>query len=145
MIKSSKLLSLKTNASHYLTATDEYPIMFVIAALTKGTSKFTGISELANKESNRILEMKRILIKIGVKCKSTVDSMTIYGGKNFIKKNSFLKVRSVNDHRIAMACAILALSTGVKMSISGFETVKTSSPSFLKIIKKLGGTYEIKK
>ena len=27
----------------------------------------------------------------------------------------------------------------------GFETVNTSSPSFLKIIKKLGGKYEIKK
>ena len=33
----------------------------------------------------------------------------------------------------------------VKIIINGFETVKTSSPSFLKIIKKLGGTYEIKK
>ena len=145
LIKSSKLISLKTNASHYLTATDEYPIMFVIAALTKGTSKFSGISELANKESNRIIEMKKILIKIGIKCKSSNNSMTIYGGRNFIKKNNFLKVKSVNDHRIAMACAILALSTGVKIIINGFETVKTSSPSFLKIIKKLGGTYEIKK
>ena len=89
--------------------------------------------------------MKKILIKIGIKCKSSNNSMTIYGGRNFIKKNNFLKVKSVNDHRIAMACAILALSTGVKIIINGFETVKTSSPSFLKIIKKLGGTYEIKK
>ena len=55
--------------------------MFVIAALTKGTSKFSGISELANKETNRIIEMKKILIKIGIKCKSSKNSMTIYGGK----------------------------------------------------------------
>ena len=52
---------LRTNFSHYLTATDEYPIMFVIAALTNGISKFYGIAELANKESNRILEMKKII------------------------------------------------------------------------------------
>ena len=37
-----------------LNSTDEYPILFVIAALTKGVSIFKGISDLANKESNRI-------------------------------------------------------------------------------------------
>ena len=71
--------------------------------------------------------------------------MTIYGRRNFIKKKSKLKVKSFNDHRIAMASSVLALCTGTKIIINGFETVKTSSPSFLKIIKKLGGKYEIKK
>ena len=37
-----------------LLQTDEYPILFVIAALTKGTSVFRGIENLANKESNRL-------------------------------------------------------------------------------------------
>ena len=32
--------------------------------LTKGISKFRGISDLANKESNRIIEMKKILDQI---------------------------------------------------------------------------------
>ena len=44
-----------------------------------------------------------------------------------------------------MSCAILALSTGIKLLIKGFETVNTSSPSFLKIIKTLGGKFEVKK
>ena len=145
IIKSGKIKSLKTNSTHYLTATDEYPLMFVIAALTDGTSKFLGIGELANKESNRIVEMKKILTKIGVKCKSTKNSMTIYGKRNFVKKNRFFKINSLNDHRIAMACAVLALCSGIKIKINGFETVNTSSPSFLQIIKKLGGKYEIKK
>ena len=145
IIKSSKINSLKTNATHYLTATDEYPIMFVIAALSKGTSKFLGIGELANKESNRILEMQKILRKVGIKCKSSKNSMTIHGGKKFIKSNKLLKIDSLNDHRIAMSCVVLALCAGIKIVINGFETVKTSSPSFLEIIKKLGGKYEIKK
>ena len=145
LIKSSKINFLRTNFSHYLTATDEYPIMFVIAAFLKGTSKFTGIGELANKESNRIIEMKKILVKLGVKCKSSSNSITINGGKSFIKRNNFLKINSLNDHRIAMSCVVLALCAGLKIIISGFETVNTSSPSFLKIVKKLGGKYEIKK
>ena len=57
--------------------------MFIIAALTPGISVFKGIKDLANKESNRIEEMKKILIQIGIKCKSKKDEMKIYG----IKKN----------------------------------------------------------
>ena len=44
--------------------------------------------------------------------------------ENLFKKNNFLKVKSVNDHRIAMACAILALSTGVKIIINGCSYLK---------------------
>ena len=38
-----------------------------MAALTKGTSVFKGISDLANKESNRITEMQKILNQINIK------------------------------------------------------------------------------
>jgi 5-enolpyruvylshikimate-3-phosphate synthase len=44
-----------------------------------------------------------------------------------------------------MSTVILALITGIKTKINNFETVNTSAPSFLKIIKLLGGKYEIKK
>ena len=39
--------------------TDEYPILFIMAGLIKGTSIFKGINDLTNKESNRILEMQK--------------------------------------------------------------------------------------
>ena len=60
---------------------DELPILFIIAALTKGVSKFKNIGDLKNKESNRLLESKKILVQAGVKCKITKDAMTIYGKK----------------------------------------------------------------
>ena len=44
-----------------------------------------------------------------------------------------------------MSAQILALITGVKTKISNFETVYTSAPSFLKIVKSLGGKFEIQK
>jgi 5-enolpyruvylshikimate-3-phosphate synthase len=40
-----------------------------------------------------------------------------------------------------MSSFILSVLTGVKTKIIGFETVFTSSPSFLKIIKSLGAKY----
>ena len=117
----------------------------MIAALTKGTSTFKGIEELANKESNRIEEMKKILIQIGVKCKSNKKEMKIFGAPEVKKNSAKIKVPNLGDHRICMSVVILSLATGIKSEIKNFETVRTSSPSFLEIIKSLGGKFEIKK
>ena len=144
-IKSSKLKPIKASPVYYVSATDEYPILFIIAALTKGKSIFRGIEDLANKESNRIEEMKKILIQIGVKCKSNKNEMEIFGNSQIKKNNTKIKIPNLGDHRICMSAMFLSLVTGLKAEIKNFETVKTSSPSFLEIIKSLGGKFEIKK
>ena len=144
-IKSSKLKPLKASSLYYVSATDEYPILFVIAALTKGTSIFKGVKDLANKESNRIKEMEKILTQIGVKCKSNQNEMKIFGTTKLKNIRGKIKIPNLGDHRICMSAVILSMVTGIKAEIKNFETVKTSSPSFLKIIKSLGGKFEIKK
>ena len=104
-----------------------------------------GIGDLANKESNRIKEMQKILNQIGIKSIASKNEMKIYG-KNYVKdKNKKIIVPNLGDHRICMSAVILSLITGVKTKINNFETVKTSSPSFLKIIKFLGGKFKIEK
>ena len=40
---------------------------------------------------------------------------------------------------------LFALIIGIKTKINNFETVFTSSPSFLKIMKDLGAKFEIQK
>ena len=143
-VQSSKIKTINASPDFYVSATDEYPILFVIAALTKGTSIFKGIKDLANKESNRIEEMKKILNQVGIKCKSSKDEIKIFG-QTSIKKVKEIKVPNLGDHRICMSTVILSLVTGIKAEIKNFETVRTSSPSFLDIIKSLGGKFEIKK
>ena len=64
---------------------------------------------------------------------------------NVLKKAKKLKVPNLGDHRICMSVQILSLITGIKTEIKNFETVYTSSPSFLKIIRSLGGNFEIKR
>lgn len=144
-IQSSKLKSINANSNYYVSATDEYPVLFVIAALTKGVSVFKGIKDLANKESNRIEEMKKIFKQVGVNCRSTKNEMKIFGQANIKKTKTTIKVPNLGDHRICMSAVILSLATGIKAEIKNFETVRTSSPSFLQIIKLLGGKFEIKK
>ena len=143
-IKSCKIKPLKATKEYYVKATDEYPILFVIAGLTKGLSIFKGIGDLANKESNRITEMQKILRQIGIKTVANQNEIKIYGKDNIKIKNKTINVPNLGDHRICMASLILSLLLGIKIKINSFETVYTSSPSFLKIVKSLGGNYEIK-
>ena len=145
-VKSGKLKRpILSPINFYEKTTDEFPILFCIAALTKGVSTFKGISDLANKESNRITEMQKILKQIGIKSIIKKDNIRIYGKSLLEIKNKKISVPNLGDHRICMSAAILSLVTGIKSKIDNFETVKTSSPNFLNIIKFLGAKYEIKK
>ena len=137
-IKSCVIKPIKAPQEYYVNSTDEYPILFVIAALTKGKSVFKGIEDLANKESNRIKEMQKILKQIGVKTVYSNNEIKIFG-KGMIKASSKkINVPKLGDHRICMSAFILGILTGAKTTIKNFETVNTSSPSFLKIMKILG-------
>ena len=63
--------------------------------------------------------------------------------KKVLKKK--IVVGNLGDHRIAMCAFILGILTNSKTNIKNFETVFTSSPSFLKIMKSIGAKFEIKK
>ncbi len=144
-VYSSKLKPLISKSKEFSTMVDEFPILFVIASLIPGTSIFNGIGDLANKESNRILEMKKILKRINIYCEYKSDQLKVKGLSNINVKNKKIVIPNLHDHRICMSTTILSLLTGVNSEIKNFETVRTSSPSFLKIIKFLGAKYEIKK
>ncbi len=144
-IKSCKLKKLTASKEYYVNSTDEYPILFVIAALIRGTSTFKGIKDLANKESNRIKEMQKILKQIGVKSVSTENQIRIFGKGMIEANNKKILVPNLGDHRICMSAFVLAILTRAKVKIKNFETVFTSSPSFLSIMKNLGAKFETQK
>ena len=145
IIQSSKMRSINASRKYYVNSTDEYPILFVIAALTKGISVFKGIADLANKESNRIKEMQKIIKQVGIKSVSKNNELKIYGKDILEIKGKKIIVPSLGDHRICMSSFILAILIGAKIKIQNFETVYTSSPSFLKIMKTLGVKFEVQK
>ena len=143
-VKSCKIKPLKASKEYYVNSTDEYPILFIIAGLTRGISIFSGIKDLANKESNRITEMQKILKQVGIKSIASKDKIKIYGKGIIEARDKSILVQNLGDHRICMSAFILALLTGAKTKIKNFETVFTSSPSFLKIMKKLGAKFEVR-
>ena len=144
-VKSSNIKPINASENYYVNSTDEYPILFIIASLTKGISRFRGIGDLVNKESNRISEMQNVLKQIGIKSEASKNELKIFGRGNHIPKNKNIIVPKLGDHRICMSTFVLAILTGIKTKINNFDTVYTSSPSFLKIMRKLGVKFEIKK
>ncbi len=74
----------------------------VCAAFAKGKTKITGLSTLRIKETDRLSALKNELTKVGVKVKTTRDSITISKGK--FKPAS---IATYNDHRMAMCFAVL--------------------------------------
>ena len=145
IVKSCKLKPIYAPKEYYVNTTDEYPILFIMAALIKGVSIFKGISDLANKESNRIVEMQNILNQINVKSSFSKDEFKIYGVGMIDASNKKIIVPNLADHRICMSAFVLAILTGANTKIKNFETVFTSSPSFLNIMKTLGSKFEIQK
>ena len=89
--------------------------------------------------------MKKILNQIGVKCILKKDEMKIYGKGMIDASDKKINVGNLGDHRVAMCAFIIAILTKAKTNIKNFETVYTSSPSFLRIMKSLGAKFEIKK
>ena len=141
-VKSSKLKPIKFSSHEFSSTLDEMPILFILASQIRGVSTFSNIKTLRGKESDRIENIENGLKKIGIKTISTKNSLKISGNPN-IKIKKTLEIYPKNDHRIAMSFAILGLLLGKKIKIYNFETVNTSFPSFLKLIRKMGGKIEI--
>ena len=89
--------------------------------------------------------MQKVLKQIGVKSIASKNELKIFGKGMVDAKNMKVVVSNLGDHRICMSSFVLAILTGAKTKINNFETVFTSAPSFLKIMKILGAKFEIQK
>ena len=118
-------------------AIDEFLIIFLVAAKANGISYFKDLSELNQKESPRLEWGKKILNKMGIKTITTKDSIKIYGNPNLKINNKIIIKNFLKDHRVFMTSVIAALSFGGKWRIHDKKSIKTSFPSFLKIIEKI--------
>ena len=144
VVKSSQLKPINCPKKLVPSAIDEFPLLFIVASIIKGVSKFSGINELRYKESDRIKNVEIGLKQIGIKTKSTSESLTIFGNPR-VKVKRKIKIFSKKDHRIAMSFFCLGQLLEGNFEINNFETVNTSFSKFLFTMKKIGAIYEIKK
>ena len=115
-------------------------MIFLLVCKSSKISYFRGISELAHKESNRLKVCANFLKQIGIKVIEKKDSLKIYGNPSLnINKNIVVR-NFMKDHRIfMMACvAGLTFKGSAIFKINDSDSIKTSFPSFLKLMKKIG-------
>ena len=138
LIKSSNnLKAINCPSQLNSSAIDEFLVIFLVAARSKGISHFKDISELNQKESPRLNWGSKILNMMGIKTKLTKDSIKIYGQPNLKIKKPIIIKNYLKDHRVFMMSVIAALTFGNKWTIHDKDSINTSFPSFLKIIKKI--------
>ena len=118
-------------------AIDEFLVIFLAAAKAKGVSYFKDVSELNQKESPRLNLGSKILNMMGVKTELTKDSIKIYGQPNLKITRPIIIKNYLKDHRVFMMSTIAALTCGGQWKIHDKDSINTSFPSFLEIIKKI--------
>lgn len=112
---------------------DEFPALFVAAAVAKGRTVIRGAAELRVKESDRIATMAAGMRALGVRIEETPDGAIIDGGA--IGSGT---VDSHGDHRIAMSFAAAGLVAQGAVSIRDCANVATSFPGFLELANGCG-------
>ncbi len=125
--------SIKLNSK----AIDEFLVIFLVAAKAQGVSHFKNLAELNQKESPRLIWGAKILKKMGIKTITTKDSIKIFGNPNLLINKKIEIKNFLKDHRVFMTSVIAALSFGGRWIIHDRDSIKTSFPTFLDIIKKL--------
>ncbi len=137
-VKSSKKLrSIDCPKEWNSSAIDEFLIIFLVAAKAKGISYFRNLDELNQKESPRLVWASKILNFMGVENIMTKSSIKIQGNPNLILDKKIVIKDFLKDHRVFMMSAIAALSFGGNWKINDADSIRTSFPKFLKILKEL--------
>ena len=134
---SDSLKPIKCPSNLNSAAIDEFLLIFLVAAKAKGVSYFKDLSELNQKESPRLKWGSKILNLMGIKTITTSNSIKIFGNPKLVINKEIIIKDFLKDHRVFMTSIIAALTFGGNWIIHDKDSIKTSFPSFLKIIKIL--------
>lgn len=110
---------------------DELPVIFVLAALSRGKTVIKGARELRVKETDRIASMRENLLNMGGRIDIKGDDIIIEGVKGL--RGASLK--SFGDHRTCMAMSIAALAAKGASAIDDAGCVSKSFPEFFEILE----------
>jgi len=133
VVRSAQLRGIDVPIEHVPDMIDEFPILFIAAAIASGTTHITGAAELRVKESDRIAVMAAGLRKLGINVDETADGAVIEGGRF-----AHGTVDSAGDHRCAMSFSVAGLISDGAVTIEDCANVATSFPNFSALANGIG-------
>jgi 3-phosphoshikimate 1-carboxyvinyltransferase len=111
---------------------DELPVLAALAT-AGGELRVTGASELRVKESDRITALVKGLRALGADAEELADGFHIRGRQALTGG----VVHAHDDHRLAMAFAVAALTARGPVTIEGAHAAAVSYPTFFQDIERL--------
>lgn len=126
IVRTSPLRGVEVDPSLIPLLIDELPILAVAAAMAEGDTVVHGAEELRYKESDRIETVCEQLALAGVDITPAHDGFLVRGGARI----RAARYDPHGDHRVAMACAILALAADGPSLLNNAELADVSFPGF---------------
>jgi 3-phosphoshikimate 1-carboxyvinyltransferase len=112
---------------------DEFPILFIAAAVASGRTVVRGAAELRVKESDRLASMATGLRALGAHIEETPDGAIIDGGAL-----GGGEVQTHMDHRIAMSFTVAGLVATAPVRVRDCSHVATSFPGYRELANTCG-------
>ncbi len=129
LVKHSILKGIEVDPALAPSMIDEFPVLFVAAALAEGRTVTSGLDELRVKESDRIAAMAVALSAAGARVQETEDGLIIDGtGGEPLEGGG--PIATHLDHRIAMSMAIAGLASYHGVEVDDTRPIATSFPDF---------------
>ena len=120
---------------------DEYPILSVVAAFSKGKTMMRDVRELRVKESDRIDAMAKGLKSNGLKIEEGEDWWSVEGREiDGVDGGGFCE--TFLDHRIAMSFLVMGMASKRGITIDDSSSITTSFPSFESLMTQIGANFQ---
>ncbi|MFM2272373.1 MAG: 3-phosphoshikimate 1-carboxyvinyltransferase [Pseudomonadota bacterium] len=138
-VRHSQLKGIAVDPALAPSMIDEFPVLFVAAALAEGTTVTTGLDELRVKESDRLSVMAQALSAAGVRLSEQEDGLTIEGTGGDPLPGTASAIATHLDHRIAMSMAVAGLASRAGVEVDDTRPIATSFPQFEALLEGLTG------
>jgi 3-phosphoshikimate 1-carboxyvinyltransferase len=129
LVRHSALRGIEVDPALAPSMIDEFPVLFVAAALAEGTTVTSGLDELRVKESDRLAAMAAALTAVGARVTETEDGLTIQGSGGETLPGGG-PIATHLDHRIAMSMAVAGLASRNGVEVDDTRPIATSFPVF---------------
>jgi 3-phosphoshikimate 1-carboxyvinyltransferase len=129
VVRHSALRGIEVDPAFAPSMIDEFPALFVAAAMAQGRTITRGLDELRIKESDRLAVMAAALSAVGARVEEREDGLVIDGtGGEPLEGGG--PVATHLDHRIAMAMAVAGLASYHGVEVDDTRPIATSFPDF---------------
>lgn len=129
VVRHSPLKGIEVDPTVAPSMIDEFPALFVAAALAEGRTVTSGLDELRVKESDRLAVMATALTGAGARVEEREDGLVIdgTGGEPLVGGRP---IATHLDHRIAMSMAVAGLASSSGVEVDDTRPIATSFPAF---------------